>query len=74
MIGWPIYGMALLWTDWFPHSLRSWFLFGGVAVFGGIMLIAWRCPACGELFGRSWSLTQCPHCRVSLVENASQAV
>ena len=38
----------------------------GAAVFVVACVVAsiliWRCPRCGESFGRNWLITQCPHC------------
>jgi len=63
---WLVYGIAILWTSWVPARLRFWFLFAGVAVFGIAVMIAWRCPACGAMLGRSLGHERCPACHVAL--------
>jgi hypothetical protein len=69
MIAWLFYAVAVLWTDWLPEPLVTWFLFGGVLVFGSLGLAMWRCPACGAMLGRTWRPRQCPTCHVVLVED-----
>jgi hypothetical protein len=39
---------------------------GVVMVVGSILI--WRCPRCGESFGRNWLVTQCPHCFAALTK------
>jgi H+/Cl- antiporter ClcA len=31
-------------------------------------ILVWRCPRCGESFGRNWLVTQCPNCFAELTE------
>jgi len=69
IIGWALYGMAILWTGWIPDRLLPWFLFGGVAAFGGTSLAIWRCPACGASLGRLWREASCPTCGMAFVDD-----
>jgi hypothetical protein len=72
-ISWILYGVVILWTDWLPARLVSWFLFAGVAVFGITGIIVWRCPACGSLLGRSFGHERCPACHMAFVEDRDRA-
>jgi protein-S-isoprenylcysteine O-methyltransferase Ste14 len=43
--------------------------FGALVVMLAIgSVLVWRCPRCGESFGRNWLVTQCPHCFAELTK------
>jgi hypothetical protein len=41
-------------------------VFASALVVGSIFV--WRCPRCGEPFGRNWLVTECPHCFAKLTK------
>jgi len=53
-------------NQWTP-LLKIVFLALGTALVACSILI-WRCPRCGESFGRNWLVTQCPHCYAELTK------
>ena len=36
-------------------------------------IVVWRCPRCGESFGRNWLVTQCPHCFAELTKRGQSS-
>jgi len=53
----------------FAMDHERWYL-GALALLwiacGVIGIGLWRCPRCGEQFGRTWSVPTCPHCFLEL--------
>ena len=41
-------------------------IIGTWLVAAGVILSVWRCPRCGELFGRRLRVARCPHCYLAL--------
>jgi hypothetical protein len=63
-IGWLVYGVSILWTDFTPNP-DAWYLVAGFLVFGIADLIVWRCPNCGRSFGRTLFRRECDRCLVT---------
>jgi hypothetical protein len=55
-------------------SINQWTLLLKVAflALGTVLVVCsiltWRCPRCGESFGRNWLVNQCPHCFAELTK------
>jgi hypothetical protein len=66
-IGWAAFVIALGVTSPFRDEPPEWpFWFGLLYLIGYLVfnLIDWRCPACGENFGRNIGPTHCPKCGI----------
>ena len=64
----------LAYAFWIPSCGRiamprlPFYLFGGLAVYGLVAYLNWRCPSCGGSFGSAFWRRECPHCGVEFAE------
>jgi hypothetical protein len=66
---WTLVLLALVISGRAATTLGETVIIGTWLAAASVLLIVWRCPRCGELFGRRLHVAHCPHCYLALEDD-----